>query len=414
MALVLHAEEPAVSLADLLRQAKERNPEVQAAFQKWKVVDAEAGAAAVWPNPTLSYSDQKEPAGQAGVDPLTRKSYGVSQDVPFPGKLSNDSRMKRHEALIAEAAYRDTTLKIAGATKIIVYKLGNLERLIVLAEQNEASLQKTLGITQARLAANRGMASDVFMAQMELRRMENMVFEKKQERRSAEIELDVLLDEPMEKTWPGPFEVPVLSDLPLDLPELLALAETNNPQIQSAHHEINHSRSMLARSRLEYAPDFGFSYQYQTAGGGARGTGPAGRQLGLSLSVPLWVERPLLMTAGAAAHIKEAEAEAESMKNMVRKMVAMEQTEVVTHLTLARKIENEILPVAEAGLNSAREQYTSGRGDFMRFLEANRAWINAHVEQEEQIFHTVEHGSELERWVGTDLTAVPGEKNHAK
>ena len=99
---------------------------------------------------------------------------------------------------------------------------------------------------------------------------------------------------------------------------------------------------------------------------------------------------------------------------MVRKMVAMETTETITHLTLARKIQDEVLPVARAALTTTREQYTAGRGDFLRLLESNRAWINAHVEHEEQIYHTVEHWSELERWVGIDLRELTEEKQHGR
>jgi cobalt-zinc-cadmium efflux system outer membrane protein len=248
------------------------------------------------------------------------------------------------------------------------------------------------------------------MAQMESRRMENMVFEKVQSRRETEIELNTLLDMPLEKTWPATEPPPALVNISLTLDEVQALAEENSPHYREAQHELNHSRAMLSRSRLEYAPDIGVMYEYQTAGEGTRGTGPAGQQLSLSLSVPLWLKRPMALTAGANAHILESESVARAMTNMVRKMVAMEYTEIQTHTTLAKKIEDEILPAAQAALNTTREQYSAGRGDFLRLLEANRSWIGARVEYEEQLYHTLEHWSELERWVGAALPRAPQEK----
>ncbi len=86
------------------------------------------------------------------------------------------------------------------------------------------------------------------------------------------------------------------------------------------------------------------------------------------------------------------------------KMVHSEFTEVVTHLTLARSYEKDILPTAQSNLKITQEQYASGRGDFMRVLEALRTWIDAHNEYQSELYHYGEHWSMLERWVGIDFT----------
>ncbi len=403
-----------LSVPDLLKRAQAQNPDIQAAYQKWKVAEQDAGVAGVWPNPKFTYIDEKDPMGQQGVQPLARHHLSAEQDIPFPGKLSTDARMKHHEARIAEAAYRDIQLDVFGKVKVAAAKLGSLTRLIDLSKQNVSAMKQTVGTAQSRLAANKGMATDVFMAQMELQRMENMVFEKQQERRQIELELNALVNENIENSWADVSRANYLNDLPLSLTELLKVAEKNNPHIQSAHHEVNHSQAMLRRSRLEFAPDFGLMYEYQTAGDGIQGVGESGRQLGLSLSVPLWLARPYRMAKSARFHIEEAQAMQTSMGIMVHKMVASEYTEVVTHLTLARKYDAHILPAAKAALNTSREQYAAGRGDFLRLLEANRAWINVNEEHESQIYHTAEHWTELERWVGTSIEAAAEEKRNEK
>ncbi len=411
--LVARAETTALSLPELLKQVPDRNPDVRAAFEKWNVSEKEARAAGVWPNPMVTYIDEKDPTGQVGMEPMTRKHYNVSQEVPFPGKLSNEARMKHHEALIAQAKYEDALLEALRNVKIAYHQLASADRRIAFAKQNAESMRRTLGSTQSRLAANQAMASDSFMAQMELRRMENMVFEKEQQRREIEIELNTLLDEPLEKTWPAPPAGDRIDDVPFTLKQLQTMAENHNPHYREAHHEVEHSGAMLWRSRLEYAPDLGFMYEYQTAGNGG-GVGEAGRQLGISLSVPLWMKRAWNQSASAKAHMLEAESMARGMTNMVRKMVAMEYVELNMHLTLAKKIQTEVLPAAQAALNSTRDQYAAGRGDFLRLLEASRAWVDAHVEHENEVYHTYEHWSELERWVGTDLSPKEKETHNEK
>lgn len=406
------AEEKAASLVELIQMAKNRNPDIKAAYQKWLVTKQEIGTASSWPNPNFSYVDEKDPSGMAGVEPMTRKHYSVEQEFPFPGKLGNESRMKHHEALITEAKYQDTVLDVKKRLKLNFYRASSTDKLIGLLKKNTSSFRSALSAAQARVASNQASASDVFMIQTELHQMENMLFEKEQQRKQVDIEINALLDEPFNTAWSFTSQL-ALKPLPLSADELEALAAEENPLYLSAAHEVNHARAMLARSRLDFAPDIGVMYEYQTADDGSGG-GPAGRMLGLSLSVPLWLRRPLAFKAGAQAHLVEAEAMAKSMKNMVRKMVRMEENETTIHFTLAHNLETNILPTAQAAMDTTRDQYIAGRGDFLRMLEAIRSWIAVNRDFQNELYHYAEHWSEVERWVGVDLDELERGDRHAQ
>lgn len=224
-----------------------------------------------------------------------------------------------------------------------------------------------------------------------------MLFEQEQQRILIQIELNTLLNQPTGTAW-SKTTAPTVNDIPVSLEELQALSETSSPLFMVAMHEVDHSRAMKKRSRLGYAPDFGVMYERQTMD-----EGPAGREVGVSVSFPLWFSRPRGETRAAAAHALEAESSAQGMRNMVRKMVHMAFTETNTHLRLTQSYVQGLLPSARGTLDVTRQHYVSGRGDFIRFLEAFRAWITANVEYENQLYHYGEHWSELERWVGIDL-----------
>jgi outer membrane protein TolC len=140
--------------------------------------------------------------------------------------------------------------------------------------------------------------------------------------------------------------------------------------------------------------------------------GDAGRQIGIGVTFPLWLSRPWGLTKSANAHFLETDAMAQGMRNMVMKMVHMELTETNTHLTLARNYQKDILPTAQSNLKIVRQQYASGRGDFLRVLEAFRAWIETNNEYQEQLYHYSEHWSLLQKWVGIDLSNIK-EMSHA-
>jgi len=167
----------ALSLPALLLRARDNNPEIIEARHGWKVKLEEVAPTRAWPDPTFTYIDEKFPSGVEGVGPLRMRHYRIEQMIPFPGKLTNDARMKYHEALIAEAKYRATTLNIFRDVRSRYYQLYLTDQLIALAQESVNVLKQTLSSAQARLAGGQSSTADVFMVQTELRRMENMLFE---------------------------------------------------------------------------------------------------------------------------------------------------------------------------------------------------------------------------------------------
>jgi len=235
------------------------------------------------------------------------------------------------------------------------------------------------------------------MVQTELRRMENMLFEQKQQRTLIVIELNTLLNQPVE-TELGTAQPPDLKEIPTALPELEKLAAINNPLYQSAMHEVDHSRAMQTHHALQFLPDFGVMAEKETAD-----AGPSGRQIGVSMTFPLWLSRPWGLTRSAGEHISEAEAASQAMRNEVQKRVHQEYTETNTYLTQAKNYRAGILPEAQSALKITRQQYASGQLDFLRFLEAFRTWIQTNNEYQDKLYRYGEHWSELERWVGVPV-----------
>ncbi|OGR91887.1 MAG: hypothetical protein A2992_08220 [Elusimicrobia bacterium RIFCSPLOWO2_01_FULL_59_12] len=389
--------EPLV-LDKLLLRARDHNPEVLAARQAWKVKLTGIRPAGTWPDPTFTYSDERVPSGMAGVDPEKMKNYRIEQMVPFPGKLSYEARMKYHEARIAETAYRDKTIDVLNGVRMRYYQLYLTDEKIALARQAMDVMKAALKSAQARLGSNQTTASDVFMAQTELRKLGNALYQEQQQRSLIAIELNTLLNQPTDAPL-GPALPLELMDLPVSLEEFRQLARRHGPMYRTALHEMDHSRAMLARNRLQFAPDFGFMYEYDKAP-----AGPPGREIGVSVTFPLWIQRPWKQYRGAKEHALETEANSRAMENHVFNQVHTEFIEVNTHLTLARNSLSSLLPLALSALKITQQQYAGGKTDFLRLLEAFRTWIAAHNDYQEEVYHYGEHWALLGRWVGVDVS----------
>ena len=70
------------SLPALLLKARNNNPDIAVARQAWKVAKGQVSAARAWPDPTLTYVDEKFPSGIAGVDPEAVRSAAGRGEAP--------------------------------------------------------------------------------------------------------------------------------------------------------------------------------------------------------------------------------------------------------------------------------------------------------------------------------------------
>ncbi len=407
-----------LSLPAVLLQARDHNPDIQAARQAWKMKSAEIRPAGTWENPRFSFADEDFPSGVTGVSAEKIRHYRIEQTIPFPGKLSNDARMKFHEALIAEAEFRTKILDVLRDVRLRYYQLYLTDQKIALAGQSADILKDALRAAQTRVSSNQASTSDIYMAQTELAKMKNELFQQQQQRRLIQIELNTLLNQGTGTSLGQP-QAPELSDIPVTLSDLEKIARRNDPTYLSAAHEVNHARAMVRHNNFEFAPDFGIMYEREESP-----NGPAGRVLGFSVSFPLWLQRPWGLRQSAHEHMAEAEARSQGMQNEVLKMVNMEYIELGTHLQLSRNYLADILPSALSNVKTARQQYASGQADFVRLLEAFRTWIDVHNGYQEQLYHYAEHWSELERWTGVELArakealeqseVMPAENAHGK
>jgi outer membrane protein, heavy metal efflux system len=401
--VVLQAAEPA-ALPDVLGEAEARNPELAGARAAALAAEARVGPARTWPNPMLRHSREKLPDGEK----MSR--WGAEQEIPFPGKLSAEGRMARHEAHGARARAEAKALEVRGRARALYHQLYRADRLIGFLEENIAVTKSLVRSMESRLAAGgMGGGGDVFTMQAELGRMEAMLFEETKTRDIRRVELNALLDRPVTGAI-GATRAPVLADLPFSLEEALRRAEARAPLLAAARAEEGHAGAMSARARREFLPDVSVMYERIAAEGGMTGS-----EAGVGLSVPLWWGRPAGFRREARAHAAEAAALSRAMANDVRKMTAMEYHETEMHLGMARRYRDQVVPAAEAAWRLSRRRYESagsgmGAGDFARILQALQTLIAAQTEYHNQLYHFGEHWGYLEQWIGEEIK----EKSHEK
>ena len=388
------AEAPAATLESLLEQARSGNPAILAARKRWESAEALVLPARTWRDPVIGLHREDFPA-----DSERSIHYSVEQEVPFPGKLSTESRMRHHEAGIAREEYRARELEVLSEVKVHYHKLLYLDRTAAALRKDAEVLRGIVRVAQSQVSAGRAGAEEALIAQTNLKQVENAAFEREQQRAIEEEDLNALLGAPpgSRRALSGTEGLP---DVPA-VPESLAdMARETSPTYLGTLHMARHAELMTVKGRLGFAPDFKLSFEKERFQRRADET-----LYGLSLTIPLWFWRPMGELRSAREHTAQALAEVQDARNAVFKELYKEYTEVRLHRSLALSYAGEILPLAEGALKIAQKNYETGRTDFPKLAYAVRNLLEAQMKYYEEAYHYGEHWAMLERIVGRELPA---------
>src|SRR5262245_15693295 len=107
----LHAEE---TETDLLQALLKNNPEIVAVRYKYFAATKVPVQEGTLPDPMVSFTDfgVGHPFSKLNDSDFAYKGFGVSQELPFPGKLSLRSKIADQRVLIAEQEYLATTIRL--------------------------------------------------------------------------------------------------------------------------------------------------------------------------------------------------------------------------------------------------------------------------------------------------------------
>jgi outer membrane protein TolC len=382
---------PALSLPELVSEAREKNPAILAARKRWLSEAALVLPARTWDSPVIGIHRKEMP-----TDDEKSTRYSIEQEIPFPGKRSSDSRMKFHEAKIAEQDYRAKELEIVSQVKIQYHRLAWLSQTAAALRKDAEILRTVARVAQSQVSAGRGGAQEALIAQTQLKKIENAAFEREEQRHIAEEDLNALLAAPP-GTRRGLSPPLAPKDLALSVEQLAAKAQENNPMFLSTRHMVSHAYLMTRQGRYGFAPDFTLFYEQE------RFRRRKETIFGTSLSIPLWFWAPAAELRSARAHTEQALAESRNAQNETFRELHKEHTEVRLHRTLALSYEQEIVPLAEAALKIAQKNYETGREEYSKLAAAVSNLLEVQMIYYEELYHYGEHWAILERIVGVEL-----------
>ena len=371
----MNESEAPADLNRLVQEALEHNPEIIAAQKRVNAAKARISQAKSLDDPTIragSYDMSNSPVNVNGQTEMLQQRYGVSQKIPFPGKLRLRGEVAAEETNMTEKEFQAKMLEITAMVKSAFYELNYVNSAIDVTEENRELLRKFAKIAETKYSVGKATQRDALAAQVELSTLANNVIVLNKERESIVAQLNILLDRPTQAVIGKPQR---LEKRPFkySLGELENLAVHNRPELKKYDHAVKRNEANLKLSKKEYYyADFEPMVEYMQEDKRSDTWASS-----ISVNIPwLWPKN--------RAKVKESKEDLSAAKSDYRAAGNKALFEVKDYFVRIRSAESTInlyatgvIPQSEQSLKAAQIGYESDRVDFLSLIDSQRILLNS-------------------------------------
>jgi outer membrane protein TolC len=403
----------ASTLDDYVALALQRNPGLQAQSQRWRADLERVPQARYLPDPQLMYGGFLEEV-ETRVGPQ-RHRFGVSQMIPWPGKLAHRSGVALEESEATRARTDAVRLGVVLEVTKAYADYYFLARERTVTDETLALVRHWESVAQTRFRTGaRAAHRDVIKSQVEIGRLEDRLATLTDARRPRVERLRALLNLPASFELPWPTSIPEVA-LTLSDPEVLALLPQHSPLLPLLS-ELD--RRVAARERRvdlawqSYLPDFVLGFEFievgpavrNAAGVRASGSGDDAAIAKFGLSLPIWFGRYESQVSEARARLRAAELSRADAENALEASVTRALFDYRDAERKLRLYRDSLVPKAEQSLQATAAAYEAGNGDFLDVLDAERVLLEFHLARERALADRVTSFAELETLTGKTFT----------
>ena len=370
------AQEPApqhahvvTPLADLLQEAEKNSPQIEAARQGWQAAKQVPAQVSTLPDPqfTLQHLSVGSPRPFAGY---TNSNFayiglGITQDIPYPGKLKLRGEIAKREADVSQQQVETVRRAVLAEVKTAYFQLAYLSKTLSILESDGDLLKQVEQAADARYRSGMGTQQDVLQAQLQKTKLVREIVMHHLEVGKLQAQLKQFLNRPQDSPDIEPAN---LTETPLlqNYQELFGAAKAQNPELAASQKMIDKQSLQVDLARKDFYPDFNVQYMWQR-------TDPtqfrAYYMLSFGVRVPIYRSRkqkPELAQAQFEEFRTRSEFEAQSQQlasELRAQYVVAQQTAELL------KIHREgLAPQARSAFQSGLAAYQSDKQEFQPVL----------------------------------------------
>ena len=400
-------DESILTLDLAIERALAGNPglgEIKARAEAMAAIPAQAGAL---PDPTVNLGLLNVPTSSFNLhqEDMTMLEMGVSQTIPFPGKLALREKIAEQEALAAADSVDEGRLRLVREVKQSWWRLFYYDRALNQLNEAESFFQQLIDIAQEKYKVGTGAQQDVLLAQLELSKLKNEKLELVSIRLSQNARFNALLDRPPETPTRIPaeaeFKLPAIAEAALQKKALGI-----RPLFAQHRKMLDAAQARVDLAQQDFYPDFtvggGYAFRQNTPTGQSRSDFAS---VQLSMNVPIY------------ANHKQAKAVDQRQSELLQEQYALQDEHHKIQAEIAAKaaeyqqakeklllLEHEIIPQAQQAVNSLMAGYQVSQTDFTDLLRTQLSYFQFQTQYWQALTNTQEILAELSAEVGEELS----------
>ena len=364
--------------------ALKNNPglaEMRARAEALSAIPSQAGAL---PDPRINFNAMNLPTDTFGIsqEPMTQMQFGISQDIPFPGKLTLREEAAEYEATAANKDVDEARLQLVRNVKVTWWRLFNLDQALIIVMHNQDLLRQFVEIAQTKYKVGQGLQQDALLAHLELSKLIDLDLRLKGARRNEETRFNALLNIPRDHAVHLPAEVD--DDLPslLDEPTLYTLADNSRPLLARQQNHIEAAKSRVELAEKDFYPDFriGAAYSIRRGDNADGSSRPDFASFMLSMNMPIFTGRKQSKAFDQRRNeLLEQKFKLQDIRSMIQADISTAVSDYRRSRDQVELFRTGIIPQARETVSSMLAGYQVNKVDFLNLVRAQITLYNYEI-----------------------------------
>jgi outer membrane protein, heavy metal efflux system len=352
-------------LRDLIDEAERNSPRIRSARLAWEAAKQMPSQASTRPDPQFQFQQvnvgsPRPFAGYTNSD-FAYFGLGISQDLPYPGKLRLQGEIAQRGTDVVQEQYESIVRSVVSELKSKYFQLGYLATTLGILQHDGDLLEQIEKAADAHYRSGMGNQQELLQAQLERTKLLREITMHHLEVAKLQAEMKQVLNRPQSS---ADLEVDALPETPLPytFEELLAATKSQNPELSAANKMVEKQSLQVDLAHKDFYPDFSLQYMWQR-------TDPtkfrAYYMLSFGVRIPIYRKRkqdPELVQA--ELELARSRSDAESQSEQLALELRTEYETAQKNAELLEIYRQGLLPQARAGYEAGLAAYQGGRQGF--------------------------------------------------
>lgn len=391
----------------LVAAVLQANPQLQVAQATWQASLTRIEQQSSLDDPQFNYS----------FAPLTidnqKSNYGqrveISQNLPFPGKLSARGKAAEYQAETSQQNIATLQLLLASKAKTLFADWYFIHQAISINQLNQTLLKEFRGIAKSQYSTGQFSKQDVLQADVEQALIKHRAILLQRQRKTILAQLNTLLNRSPELTLPAPEKLIEISELP-DLKQLQIRAMQSRPELKSITASINVHQAQTELAELAYYPDLKLSAGYNSLWDNE----DKRFNIGIGINIPLDQSKRRASEQEARAKSQQAHWRKIDLEAKIKEELAVAYAHVEESLHILQLHQKKLLPLANENMAATKVDYQTGKDDFLSLISSKKNRNQTQLQTEQALADLHRNFAELERVVGSIAALSLTDQNESK